>query len=73
MVLLKILKLHKIDSLYVCKGLIRLITFTEIQVKGLKTRHLNLTVKLQNLLVSTKIPILQIPHLCLPQLEQEPD
>ena len=35
----------------------------EIQLKGLRIRYLNLTVKLQNLLVSAKIPILQRPHL----------
>ena len=37
--------------------------FTEIQFKSLKIRYLNLTVKLQNLFVSAKIPILQRPHL----------
>ena len=37
--------------------------FTEIQFKGPKIRYLNLTVKLRNLLLSTKIHILQRPHL----------
>ena len=36
-------------------------------------RYLHPTVKLQNLFVSAKIPILQRPHFRLPHLEQEPN